>query len=76
MYADLADPLQICMEPFEYTRSLPGKNTVGKVIESLRPWLNISDHSAVVLTDVMTMLQNSSLMYDSFTIRCMESEDS
>ncbi|KAE8343804.1 hypothetical protein BDV24DRAFT_161108 [Aspergillus arachidicola] len=59
-----ADAEKICMEPFEYTRSLPGKNTVGKVIESLRPWLNISDHSAAVLTDVMTMLQNSSLMLD------------
>ncbi|KAE8420682.1 isoprenoid synthase domain-containing protein [Aspergillus pseudocaelatus] len=59
-----ADAEKICMEPFEYTRSLPGKNTVGKAIESLRPWLNISDHSAAVLTDVMTMLQNSSLMLD------------
>ncbi|RMZ38403.1 hypothetical protein AFCA_000099 [Aspergillus flavus] len=59
-----ADAEKICMEPFEYTRSLPGKNTVGKVIESLRPWLNISDRSAAVLTDVMTMLQNSSLMLD------------
>ncbi|KAE8137275.1 isoprenoid synthase domain-containing protein [Aspergillus pseudotamarii] len=59
-----ADAEKICMEPFEYTRSLPGKNTVGKVIESLRPWLIISDHSAAVLTDVMTMLQNSSLMLD------------
>lgn len=62
------------MEPFEYTRSLPGKNTVGKVIESLRPWLNISDRSAAVLTDVMTMLQNSSLMYERLTIRGKELE--
>ncbi|OGM48996.1 putative geranylgeranyl pyrophosphate synthase, partial [Aspergillus bombycis] len=59
-----ANAEKICMEPFEYTRSLPGKNTVGKVIESLRPWLKITDHSAAVLTDVMTMLQNASLMLD------------
>ncbi|KAE8394141.1 isoprenoid synthase domain-containing protein [Aspergillus alliaceus] len=59
-----ADTEKICLEPFEYTRSLPGKNTVSKVIASLRPWLNISDQSAAVLTDVMIMLQNSSLMLD------------
>ncbi|GAB1200994.1 hypothetical protein APSETT444_010378 [Aspergillus pseudonomiae] len=64
-----ANAEKICMEPFEYTRSLPGKNTVGKVIASLRPWLNISDHSATVLTDVMTMLQNASLMLDDIEDR-------
>ncbi|KAE8372495.1 isoprenoid synthase domain-containing protein [Aspergillus bertholletiae] len=59
-----ADAEKICMEPLVYTMSLPGKNTVGKVIESLRAWLRIPDNSAVVLTNVMTMLMNSSLMLD------------
>ncbi|KAE8155319.1 isoprenoid synthase domain-containing protein [Aspergillus avenaceus] len=59
-----ADSEKICMEPFVYTKDLPGKNTVSKFIMSLRPWLNIPDTSASVLKDVMTALQNASLMLD------------
>ncbi|KAF7594628.1 hypothetical protein BBP40_008718 [Aspergillus hancockii] len=59
-----ADGENICMKPFDYTRSLPGKDTVSKVIMSLRPWLNVSDTSVLALTDIMIMLQNSSLMLD------------
>ncbi|KAE8356861.1 hypothetical protein BDV28DRAFT_144774 [Aspergillus coremiiformis] len=45
-----AEAEEICMEPFEYTRSPSSKNTVSKVIARLRPWLDISDQSASVLS--------------------------
>ncbi|KAH8696424.1 isoprenoid synthase domain-containing protein [Talaromyces proteolyticus] len=54
----------ICMEPYNYTKSLPGKNTVGKFIECLRIWFHVSDDSAAIIERVTTMLFHSTLMID------------
>lgn len=51
------------MNPYIYTKSLPGKNTLGRFLQALRPWFPVSDNSLGVIKDIMTMLFTSSLMF-------------
>ncbi|KAI9036032.1 uncharacterized protein KD926_002511 [Aspergillus affinis] len=53
-----------CTNPYIYTKSLPGKNTLAKFLQTLRPWFLISDTSLAVIKEIMTMLFTSSLMLD------------
>ncbi|PLB54031.1 terpenoid synthase [Aspergillus steynii IBT 23096] len=53
-----------CTDPYTYTKSLPGKNTIGKFLHSLKPWFPVSDNSLLVITEIMNMLFTSSLMLD------------
>ncbi|KAF7125774.1 hypothetical protein CNMCM5793_002067 [Aspergillus hiratsukae] len=59
-----ADADQICMAPFDYIRSLSGKNTLAKFISCLRVWFSVPDNKASVLKEVMVMLFNSTLLLD------------
>ncbi|GCB25651.1 ophiobolin F synthase [Aspergillus awamori] len=55
---------QLCMAPYEYTRSTPGKQTISKFIECLRSWLHLPDDSASVIEDITNMIFHSTLMID------------
>ncbi|KAI2982582.1 hypothetical protein CBS147343_3378 [Aspergillus niger] len=55
---------QLCMAPYEYTRSAPGKQTISKFIECLRSWLHLPDDSASVIEHITNMIFHSTLMID------------
>ncbi|RDH19521.1 terpenoid synthase [Aspergillus niger ATCC 13496] len=55
---------QLCMAPYEYTRSTPGKQTISKFIECLRSWLHLPDDSASVIEHITNMIFHSTLMID------------
>ncbi|KAL3479379.1 isoprenoid synthase domain-containing protein [Aspergillus californicus] len=55
---------KIVLAPWEYIRSLPGKKTLGRLIECLRAWFPLPDDSAAVITDITRMLFDATLMLD------------
>ncbi|XRM46857.1 hypothetical protein ABZX51_009883 [Aspergillus tubingensis] len=55
---------QLCMAPYEYTRSTPGKKMMSKFIECLRTWLELPDTSATIIEHVTDMIFQSTLMID------------
>ncbi|EAW14129.1 polyprenyl synthetase family protein [Aspergillus clavatus NRRL 1] len=59
-----ADADKICMAPFDYIKSLPGKNTLGRFIDCLRAWFNLRDEHIAILTKIAVMLFNSTLLLD------------
>ncbi|BCS00387.1 bifunctional terpene synthase/polyprenyl synthetase family protein [Aspergillus luchuensis] len=69
-YRDILAPFQkapaeqLCMAPYEYTRSTPGKKMMSKFIECLRTWFNLPDTSATVIDHVTDMIFQSTLMID------------
>ncbi|RHZ64434.1 polyprenyl synthetase family protein [Aspergillus thermomutatus] len=60
----VADADQICMAPFHYIRSLPGKNTLTKFINCLRAWFSVPDDIVSVIERFTVMLFNSTLLLD------------
>ncbi|CAK38176.1 uncharacterized protein An03g02060 [Aspergillus niger] len=59
-----AEQQKLCMAPYEYTRSTPGKQTISKFIECLRSWLHLPDDSASVIEHITNMIFHSTLMID------------
>jgi geranylgeranyl diphosphate synthase type 3 len=55
---------KICLAPYEYTQSLPGKNTIAKFIDALQIWFRLRVHYLDTIKDVSVKLFNSSLMYE------------
>ncbi|KAL2840668.1 isoprenoid synthase domain-containing protein [Aspergillus pseudoustus] len=55
---------EIVLAPWKYTQSLPGKGTVGRMIECLQAWLTVPAESATIIAEVTTMLFNATLMLD------------
>ncbi|GLB22919.1 hypothetical protein AtubIFM61612_003498 [Aspergillus tubingensis] len=53
---------QLCMAPYEYTRSTPGKKMMSKFIECLRTWLKLPDTSATIIEHVTDMIFQSTLI--------------
>lgn len=53
---------KVCSSPFEYTTSLPGKNTVGKFIDALQTWFTLPGRPLEVIRGVCVKLFNVSLM--------------
>ncbi|KAL3459287.1 isoprenoid synthase domain-containing protein [Aspergillus heterothallicus] len=52
------------LAPWKYTQSLPGKRTVGRMIECLQAWFTLPTESVNIIAEVTTMLFNATLMLD------------
>ncbi|CAF3394086.1 unnamed protein product [Rotaria socialis] len=55
---------KILLEPYEYIRTIPGKQIRPKLIKAFNFWLNIPEDKLVVIGDLVEMLHNSSLLID------------
>ncbi|CRG86078.1 Fusicoccadiene synthase [Talaromyces islandicus] len=55
---------ELCMAPYNYTKSLPGKKTVGRLVECLRVWFQLPSDSITIIEDVVTTLFHATLMID------------
>ncbi|KAG2414582.1 hypothetical protein HFD88_003773 [Aspergillus terreus] len=68
--ADILAPFEkaaaadLCMAPYNYTKSMPGKKTIAQFIECLRSWFTLPDDCASVIERVASMLFHSTLMID------------
>ncbi|CAF4278743.1 unnamed protein product, partial [Adineta steineri] len=52
------------LEPFNYLKSLPGKNVRSKLIEALNYWFQVSEEKFKIIDEIMGMLHNASLLID------------
>ncbi|CAF3816576.1 unnamed protein product [Adineta steineri] len=52
------------LEPFNYLKSLPGKNVRSKLIEALNYWFQVSEEKFKIIDEIMGMLHNASLLMD------------
>ncbi|KAB8209437.1 isoprenoid synthase domain-containing protein [Aspergillus parasiticus] len=59
-----ADAGNLCMDPYNYISSLPGKGTMAKLADALQTWFNVSAESTEIIKTFSTILFNSSLMLD------------
>ncbi|CAF4068031.1 unnamed protein product [Rotaria sp. Silwood2] len=62
-----ADPDQenkILLEPYEYIRTIPGKQIRPKLIKAFNLWLHIPEDKLLVIGDLVEMLHNASLLID------------
>ncbi|KAL4925985.1 bifunctional terpene synthase/polyprenyl synthetase family protein [Aspergillus undulatus] len=55
---------QIVLAPWEYIRSLPGKKTLGRVIECLEIWFTLSENSTDIIRESTRVLFDATLMLD------------
>ncbi|CAF1193434.1 unnamed protein product [Rotaria sp. Silwood1] len=55
---------KILLEPYEYIRTIPGKQIRPKLIKAFNFWLNIPDDKLNVIGDLIEMLHNASLLID------------
>ncbi|KAL3446905.1 isoprenoid synthase domain-containing protein [Aspergillus insuetus] len=55
---------EVVLAPWKYTQSLPGKRTVGRMIECLQAWFSLPPESLKIISEVTTMLFNATLMLD------------
>ncbi|XP_031559006.1 geranylgeranyl pyrophosphate synthase-like [Actinia tenebrosa] len=55
---------KILMEPYNYILQVPGKRIREKLIQAFNLWLKIPEDKLNIISDVVKMLHNSSLMID------------
>lgn len=55
---------QILLAPYRYICQIPGKQIRSKLIAAFNLWLKIPDEKIKIISDVIQMLHNSSLMVD------------
>ncbi|CAF0994976.1 unnamed protein product [Adineta ricciae] len=55
---------KILLEPYEYIRTIPGKQIRPKLIQAFNLWLHIPDEKLTVIEDLVEMLHNASLLID------------
>ncbi|KAL2847646.1 isoprenoid synthase domain-containing protein [Aspergillus pseudodeflectus] len=55
---------EVLLAPWKYTQSLPGKRTVGRMIECLQAWFSLPAESIKIISEITTMLFNATLMLD------------
>ncbi|KAL4784444.1 isoprenoid synthase domain-containing protein [Aspergillus varians] len=55
---------KIVLAPWEYIRSLPGKKTLGRLIECLQIWFRLPDTTTNIIIEITSMLFDASLMLD------------
>lgn len=51
------------LEPYEYTASNPGKEIRGMMINAFNAWLNVPEAKLKIITKVVRMLHNASLLW-------------
>ncbi|KAJ5108610.1 hypothetical protein N7456_005285 [Penicillium angulare] len=59
-----ADSEKLCMAPYDYISSLPGKGTIAKLVEASRAWLKVPIESTETIKKLTVIIFNSSLMLD------------
>ncbi|KAF7623689.1 hypothetical protein AFLA_007416 [Aspergillus flavus NRRL3357] len=59
-----ADAQNLCMDPYNYISSLPGKGTVAKLADTLQTWFKVPAGSTEIIKTCSTILFHSSLMLD------------
>ncbi|KAE8368395.1 isoprenoid synthase domain-containing protein [Aspergillus caelatus] len=59
-----ADAENLCLDPYNYISSLPGKGTMAKLADTLKTWFSVPAESTEIIKTCSTMLFNSSLMLD------------
>ncbi|KAL4975516.1 isoprenoid synthase domain-containing protein [Aspergillus desertorum] len=59
-----ADSEKLCMAPYDYISSLPGKRTMARLVDAAQTWFKIPTESSEIIKDSLTILFNSSLMLD------------
>ncbi|ETN79483.1 hypothetical protein NECAME_02601 [Necator americanus] len=52
------------LAPFDYIRSMPGKQVRGKLAIAFNVWLKISEDKLSTIMEIVQMLHNASLMID------------
>ncbi|CAF1074214.1 unnamed protein product [Adineta steineri] len=52
------------LQPFDYLKSLPGKNIRTKLIHAFNYWLKTSDEKLIIIDDIIDKLHNASLLLD------------
>ncbi|CAG7829067.1 unnamed protein product [Allacma fusca] len=55
---------KILLQPFDYIRSLPGKNVRSKLAIAFNHWLKVTPETLNKVCDVVELLHNSSLLID------------
>ncbi|KAL4741108.1 isoprenoid synthase domain-containing protein [Aspergillus similis] len=55
---------EIVLAPWAYIRSLPGKRTLGRVIDCLQSWLTVPEDSIDIIEKITRMLFDAALMLD------------
>ncbi|KAL4949643.1 isoprenoid synthase domain-containing protein [Aspergillus filifer] len=55
---------KIVLAPWEYIQALPGKKTLGRVIECLEPWFQLPKESTEIIRETTRMLFDATLMLD------------
>ncbi|CAF4104068.1 unnamed protein product [Adineta steineri] len=52
------------LQPYDYLKSLPGKNIRTKLIHAFNYWFKISDEKLIIIDDIIDKLHNASLLID------------
>ncbi|CAF1517164.1 unnamed protein product [Didymodactylos carnosus] len=55
---------RILLEPYEYIRTIPGKQIRPKLIKAFNHWLHIPDEKLLIISEITEMLHNASLLID------------
>ncbi|CAF1160099.1 unnamed protein product [Rotaria sordida] len=55
---------KILLEPYEYIRTIPGKQIRPKLIKAFNFWLNIPEEKLLIIGNLIEMLHNASLLID------------
>ncbi|KAL4902928.1 hypothetical protein BDW74DRAFT_169205 [Aspergillus multicolor] len=70
LYKEIVAPFEkapaekIVLAPWEYIQSLPGKQTLGRVIDCLQDWFTLPEESARIIRETSRMLFDATLMLD------------
>ncbi|XP_055351313.1 terpene synthase-like isoform X2 [Paramacrobiotus metropolitanus] len=54
----------VLLQPFHYIQKVPGKQIRGKLAQAFNIWMKISNDKLQVITELMDMLHNASLLID------------
>ncbi|THC87539.1 hypothetical protein EYZ11_013016 [Aspergillus tanneri] len=55
---------QLCVAPYDYIRSLPGKGTMARMVDAMHAWFCVPTESSETIKALIVMIFNSSLMLD------------
>lgn len=55
--------MQILLEPYIYIASIPGKDMRTQILLAFNAWYKVPDSTLAVITDIVNMLHNASLLF-------------
>ncbi|KAA8652639.1 polyprenyl synthetase family protein [Aspergillus tanneri] len=56
--------MDLCVAPYDYIRSLPGKGTMARMVDAMHAWFCVPTESSETIKALIVMIFNSSLMLD------------